>query len=440
MRICHTWFAHSIQFTIFCELDETPPQLQSPRYFTKLCNDYTSGQMTFRFLLPNALSDFEAVHPDLWGLVVILVVYPFIHTTLQLSWPVSAALAEAFLQATGGKTLSPVDTNIKPRLGGDVDEHGHKRSIGIAYNGHLHAFMTAAIIGQDAKLIAIDHWNARQGTRTSPYPADGLYYALDVMEKKHYHVSMIKSDIESLCQPFGFPHPLTPACAPVLFADVLQLHTVALGSRLYDLRAFQFPRQPLSMIGFKHVDIHVEADANKMPQIGSIQGWRQLFAACGLLLEFPTCGAHDALLVKLMHKHNLWNEAHYCLYARPKFRCQQCVECLYYSELHKAITKAPTTFNALWNRCSNHYPETVTCLHDIQIPNRWLTFWPSFVERQDMLPKGKQFAQLWVLRQLLTKNAHNFHHGLKIMTSATVWPRIEQGLQRLLMVLYVPSR
>ena len=140
--------------------------------------------------------DFETVHPDLWGLVVILAVYPFVATSLQLSWSVSTALAEAFFQATGGKTLSPVDTHIKPRRGGDVDEQGEKRSIGIAYNGRLHAFMTAAIVGQDAKLIAIDHWNARQGTRTSPYPADGLYYSLDVMEKKHYHVSMVKSDIE----------------------------------------------------------------------------------------------------------------------------------------------------------------------------------------------------------------------------------------------------
>lgn len=440
MRISHTWLAHSIQFTIHCELEETPAHVHTPRYFTKLLNDYTSGQPTFRFLLPDAISDFEAVHPDLWALVVILAVYPFLTTSLQLSWSVSAGLAEAFHQATGGKTLSPVDTSIKPRLGGDVDENGEKRSIGVAYNGRLHAFMTAAVVGQDAKLVAIDHWNARQGTRTSPYPADGLYYALDVMEKKQYHVSMVKSDIESLCEPFGFPHPLTPACAPVLLADALQLHTVALGSRLYDLRAFQHPRQPLSMIGFKHVDIPVQADANEMPHIGSIHGWRQLFAACGLLLEFPTCGAHDVLLIQLMQQHGLWDEAHYCLYARPQYRCQQCVECLYYSELYKALTKAPTTFDALWNRCSNHYPETVACLHDVQVPNRWLTFWPSFVQRPDMLPKGKQFVHLLRLRQLLNENAHNFHAGLKTMTSATLWPRIEQGLQRLLMVLYLPSR
>ena len=370
---------------------------------------------------------------------MILAVYPFVVTKLQLAWSISTALAEAFYQATGGKTLSPVDTSIVPRVGGEIDENSQQRSIGIAYNGHLHAFMTAAIVGQDAKLIAIDHWNARQGTRTSPYPADGLYYALDVMEKKHYHVSMVKSDIESLCQPFGFAHPLTSACGPVLLADALNLHTVAMGSRLYDLRAFKYPRQPLSMIGFKHVDIRVE-DANEPTQTGSIHGWRKLFAACGLSLEFPTCGAHDALLVKLMHHHKLWNEAHYCLYARPKFRCHQCVECVYYSELHKALTKAPTTFDALWNRCSNHYPETVACLHDIQIPNRWLSFWPTFVQRRDMLPEGKHFDQLYHLRKLLTENAHNFHAGLKFLTSPTLWPRIERGLQRLLMVLYVPSK
>ena len=75
------------------------------------------------------------------------------------------------------------------------------------------------------------------------------YYALDVMESKHYHVSMVKTDVESLCKPHGFAHPLTAACGNVLLADALQLHTVAVGSRLHDVRAFLQPRQPLAAVG-----------------------------------------------------------------------------------------------------------------------------------------------------------------------------------------------
>lgn len=437
MRVHHACAQQAVTFTVECDPDELPATYQTARNFATLTPHPQTGEVTFRFLLPDVLGRFEAVHPDLWGLVVLLAVYPFVDCELRLSWSVSQTLADAYQTATGGKTLMPVDASLESRAGGDVEPSGAPRHASVAYGGRLHAYLTAAVMGQDARLVALDHWNARAGVRTAPYPADGLYYALDVMESKHYHVSMVKTDLESLYKPYGFAHPLTAACGNVLLADALQLHTLAVGSRLHDVRAFQQPHQPLTAIGFKRVDVSVALDGHEADPTGSVQGWRALFGACGLALEFPTCGAHDSLLVRLMHEHRLWHEAHYCLYARSACRCETCIECLYYTELHKAVTQAPTTFDALWNRCTHHFPETVACVQDVGTPHRWHMFWAAMVRRRETLPKGKAFDALYAMHQTQTTHATDLHAGMQALTGEAVWPRVEQGLRRLLGVLYV---
>lgn len=427
MRIHHAWANHAVTFAVECDDDERPATYQTSRHYATLAPHPVTGDVTFRFLLPDVLTNFDAVHPDLWGLVVFLVVAPFVGAELRLSFAVSSDFALAVADSTG-KRVVPVDPTLEPRPGGTVAPDGTPRGTSVAYSGRVHSYVTAALMGQRARLVALDHWNATAGVRTAPYPADGLYFALDAMEVKQYRVAMVKTDVASVCAPYGLAHPLTATVGNVLLADALQLHTVAMGSRLHDLRAFD-TGPDLAAVGFKHVDVPVADDPSV--QGGTLVGWRRLFGVCGLALELPTCGIHDALIVRLLHEHRLWSEAHYCLYARPAFRCQACVECLYYDELRKAAKGNPTPFDALWSVCQEKYPETLACVQESSVAHRWHGFWAAVVGPDT----GPDAPFVHALHTVWKRRATALHPGVQRLSGRTAWGVVEGGLRRLVSVL-----
>jgi hypothetical protein len=440
MRVYHKWQNHSVLFTVECDVDELPARFLTNRsYCTMTRSRSVTGESTFRFLLPDCIVNFDGVHPDLWALVILLVVSPFIKDELRLSFSISSSFALAFNESTG-KRIVPVESTIQPRMHHRKYESDADRRMfcGAAFSGRVHSYAVAAIMGQSTRLVALDHWNAPTLLRSSPYPSDGLYYSLDTMESKGFHVSMVKTDVASLCEPYGFPHPLTPACGPVMLADALDLHSVALGSRLYDVRALGDDEGVLSTIGFKAMDLpvqnrYVDEDTKTLQptQEGTLESWRNLFSACGLSLELPTCGLHDALLVKLLAEHKLWHEIHYCLYARPDFRCNNCIECHYYNGLYEAVTTKTDAFSDLLKQSQIRYPETLTCLNDMKCAHRWHLFWAMIASHS----KDQTYPQLVRMSQVLMSNFVRLHSGTKTLVDDEAWPNVERGLQRLMSVL-----
>lgn len=416
MHIHHTFSASAS--TLSFQLDLSHHELQHLTYRTAH-RQSTLANQSFRFLLPNAIHRFEDVHPDLLGLVVLLIVHPFVHQELHLSFAVSRVFADAVAEAFDGAVrLFPVDPDVPSRQAGcpirTADATATPEAIqyqpSVAFNGRVHSTMAAAVVGTRAQLVALDHWNASAGVRTSPYPSDALYYSLDRMENQGFRVAMVKTDVASVCEPHGFAHPLTACVGNVLLADVLHLHTVHMGSAL------------ASMAAFGHTDHHNTPGARvtgngkqKPPTIGdvpatidtlsfrsgrlvcdpnargrdSLASWWKVFGAVDLQLEFPLCGASDACIVKLLHDNQHWPNTSYCLYARPRYKCGQCAECVYYDTTHRAVTSTSlgtAEFAKVWRRCAKHLPEATTCVLDLASPNRWHLFWIGLTTCRDTMP------------------------------------------------------
>ena len=423
----HNTSAHTLTFHI-----DAHPSNEQTHHTTK--TQFTLHHKSFRFLLPDTLTNFDAVHPDLWALVAVLVVYPFVHKELRLSFAVSQTFADAFHQASNGtKRVFPIDNDLQARQAPDVAHAS------VAFSGRVHASLTAAIVGKGAKLVAVDHWNAMLGERTSPYPADALYYALDTMETHGYHVSLVKTDVASLCAPYGFAHPLAACVGNVLLADALQLDTVHVGCRLADVRAFGevtrttrgkgsnartdtrvgAPRQTLRAVSFRNDDLWLDTTSDTStvrPVVQTLAFWKTLFGAVQLRLGFPLCGASDTCIVKLLHNKRAWDTAHYCLYSRPKHKCGACIECVYYQTLHDTVNSKAArkkSFDEVWTQCTDQFPEATTCVHDMHTPNRWHLFWAALVERRDAMPDGKAFDVLHAYHRAIAPHAHGLHAGMQ---------------------------
>lgn len=444
MLVNHAYYeaSHTVEFTIQSE-DSAAFVYRTSRRCT------TMQERSFRLLLPDCIPSFAAVHNDVWALVVLLVVFPFVRGELKLSFGVSRAFSMAYSDACGKRIYPVVPTLEPPKKAGGAPS--------VAFNGRMHSFMTAAVLGSSARLVAIDHWDRITGERTTPYPPDVLYYALDNMEHQGHRVCLVKTDIQSLYEPYGFAHPITSVVGNVLLMDVWGLGSVHVGCRLDDLSAYgAYTREktaslrahtqnakvsvdgalsvPSRAVSFR--DAHLWVDSNSPPE-HTVSFWRAMLGHVGLQLEFPLCGVNDSLLVKLLVEHNMWHEANFCLYSRPRKRCGECVECMYYNTLHASVTTHSININKIWQQFINHYPEATTSVRDIDVPCRWNVFWLELIRRPDMTPPhAKGFDVLSAY--------HNVYHKRRWMVNSMKhivleehYDKIRGGLSRIMGMLRI---
>jgi hypothetical protein len=446
MHVKHHWdsAAHTVVFHIQLSEPEQPAVYNSPRYGARL------AQPSFRILLPDRIAHFDDVHPDVWGLIVLLALFPFVKTELHMSFAVSSGFAECYRAATA-KDVLPVNPTLVPHTSTPAAAHAS-----VAFNGRVHSFTTAVVLGGATRLVAMDHWDSMRGERASPYPSDALYSALDTMESQGYRVCMVKTDVQSLYEPFGFVHPLSSIIGNLLLADALQLSSVHLGCHLddvytlgsYTVRAKKDPNANanasrirvdrdagtlVNQVSFKNQSLALCPSKKETRPEHTVAFWRQMLAVVDLKLDFPLCGVTDALLVRLLHEHRMWAGAHYCLYCRPQKKCGSCTECLYYDSVHNSITKgdAPPVFEKIWNRFADQYPEATAGIHDFGSPNRWHFFWLEMVRRKDMLPAGKVFDMLGAYSGVYHEKKFVVKNATHILEEAHA-DKVHRGLHRLL--------
>lgn len=431
---------HTISFSIHLTDEEVP-------VYNNARSSSTLSKGHFRILLPDKIDGFECLHPDQWALIILLVVFPFVKTELRLSFAVSSAFAVAYRHS--GKDIYPVNPSLDSFM---RSEHPRLRP-SVAFTGRVHSFTTAAILGPSSYLVALNHWDSLVGERTSPYPEDALFYSLDHMEEKGYNVQVVKTDIQSVFEPYGFVHPLTSAIGSILLSNILGIDSVHFGCHMDELNTFgkcvvqkksqksKTPiyrldtnqKQPMQLICFKNYQLHIGA-TNIISTEQTLSFWRTLFEVVQLCIDFPLCGVTDTMLVKLLYEHQLWSNVHYCLYSRPKRKCGMCIECFYYDSLYRSIVEHTPVFDKVWTLCIKTYPEATTSVYELNIPCRWHLFWLQHITRKDTLPNEKIF-------HILSEYSGEYHkqkYMIKMfnhIVQKELYTKIKHGLTRLVSIL-----
>lgn len=437
---------HTISFSIQLAEDETPAIYNDTRKSAQLRNTH------FRMLLPDKIDGFECLHPDQWALIILLTVFPFVKSDLRLSFAVSSTFATAY--NCSGKHIFPIDPTLEPY--GGSNRPALRPSV--AFNGRVHSFTTAAILGTSSSLIALNHWDSIVGERSSPYPQDALFYALDNLEEKGYDVHVVKTDIQSLYEPYGFAHPLTSTVGAILLSDVLGLDSVHVGCHMDELATYgkctarrtkqhvhtssaaagsyqldTQQRTKVNYISFKHHQLQLDA-SDSVSVESTLFFWREMFKTVRMRIDFPLCGATDAVLVKLLAEHQLWSTMHYCLYSRPTTKCGVCVECFYYDSLYQSVMRHKPVFEKIWNVCTTAYPEATTSIYNLKIPSRWHMFWVEHITRVDILPQEKVFKKLALYSREYHTHKYTIHNVDHIIQNE-FQNKVKHGIRRLISVL-----
>lgn len=413
MRVTHMWGADPcrVEFVLVPE-----PDLGDRTFVRYQRTQLQLTRRSFAVLMPNSIPRFEAIHPDVWGLIVVLALFPFVGSRLQLSFAVTEMFAS--ICALSGRAVQPTDAQLV-RRGACADDSAPAAAASavnvtqsVAYNGRAHAAICAATMGTERTVLCyVDHWDtAARVMRKS----DNVYASLDYMMQRGFDAKIIKTDVQTLVEPPAFGALLGPCIGCALLSDALHIGTVALGSRLIDLQSFG---SALRVVSFKNGDLRADADAEARDGSAAtgaccyedcVTFWRELFHAVGLTLQVPTCGLPDTLAMLMLKRNHLLEYVTLCgsPEARLDYACGACADCLYYGTIVGNIDRA-TSVDRVWRRAHDQHPQALASVADLTVASPWHLFWLAMVTREELAPR--EMRALLRFRRALCERRHQWH-------------------------------
>lgn len=197
--------------------------------------DYTGkvkmGRHSCKVLVPVDWT-LESCHPDVLALAIILMIYPFTKSRIELPIGVSQAFHDQFKISTQ-KEILPIDKGLQPRK-------APKNSVpGLAYSGGVDSTAVLTLLPHNACCIFLDRI---QSDNERLYNKEAAYYACESLRKLGRQVYMMKSNFEYIRQPKGFAVEMSTTIPALLLSDYIGLDSIALGITLEDSTFLEFTR------------------------------------------------------------------------------------------------------------------------------------------------------------------------------------------------------
>jgi hypothetical protein len=243
----------------------------------------------------------DDLHPDLLALACLLLCQPFGGEVLEVPRPVSPPFAAAARKGMA-RTVTPVDPAQPPRRVEGVPA--------LNFSGGVDSFAALAVLPAETELFFLERLVPEDAAQPSRYAGAAAHHACDVLEREHgRRVWRIKTDLEYLRSPIGFPLHVTNAVPAVLMADQLGLDAMAWGSvseSAYNLGSSRFVEY---------------AERRDYRRLGAV------FAAAGLPYLQAVAGVSEVGTTEIVRRSPYAGLAQSCVQGevgRPCFGCKKC--------------------------------------------------------------------------------------------------------------------
>jgi hypothetical protein len=255
-------------------------------------------------------------HPDLVALAILTVVRPWVGTKLVVDFPVSLALADAVRGGFGFALQSTSGTVRQREQGG---------GLGLLYSGGPDCMAAEVMLGEEMPLFHFRRVRHRSiPDRTTHVRYDVQERLVRVAEDRGRTVSVARSDLEFLCQPFPtFPTWPAVGVGAYLLADTYDLGGIVAGSVLNG--------------AYVRWGTDLGPGQSFAPDVGEDRIWRDQIRTCGLDLVQPAAGSAAVQTAAISATHPLYDIARSCLLGTYDSPCFQCTKCL-----GKEVLKAHT--------------------------------------------------------------------------------------------------
>ncbi|MCX2840252.1 DUF6395 domain-containing protein [Microbulbifer thermotolerans] len=256
----------------------------------------------------------DDVHPDLYGLAVLLSVYPFVGKRIELDKAVSPVFANAFKKLSN-KSISPIDEGIEVRK---PPSHSVP---GLAFSGGVDS--TAALTLLPASTVAIFLERIiPEGVKTI-YRKDAAKFSVEELRKAGRAVHSIRTDLEYLRDPVGFPVDVSNSVPAILLADHIGLDSIAFGTILES--AYRVGHE-------KYVDYAVRSHYIR---------WGTLFEISGVPFNLVTSGISEVGTSKIVLESEFGYLAQSCMRGGVRNPCFNCWKCFRKLLLDRVLSGEP---------------------------------------------------------------------------------------------------
>lgn len=257
----------------------------------------------------------ESVHPDVFALALISIIYPFCGAHIRLPQGVSMTFQNQFMRVTN-KTVLPVNEKLSARK-------APSNSVpALSYSGGIDSTAAVALLPEDTHLFYIDRMTPKGATH-SLLNQEAAYYACDAMASMGRNVHKIKTDMQYIRKPVGFNTYLMDAVPALLLADYYGLDATGHGQTLE--RGYQ-----VGHFGYKDC---------KYTEVGS--PWFKLLASIDMTYTLPTIGLSEVCTTMIVRQSPYHEFAQPCSRGKIKQPCMNCFQCFRKSLLEKVMMNNP---------------------------------------------------------------------------------------------------
>lgn len=165
----------------------------------------------------------DKIHPDALGLAIVLIIHPFVKHKLELPFSVSREFAEVY-QTKTKKELTPWSDNISPRIP-PKDSHP-----ALAYSGGVDSTAALCLLPERTKLFFLERIIPKDQPKRSLYNKEAALFACNELKNLGRDIYIIKSDLEYVRKPVGFPVDVSNSIPALLLVDYCGLDSIAFGT------------------------------------------------------------------------------------------------------------------------------------------------------------------------------------------------------------------
>lgn len=257
----------------------------------------------------------HSVHPDVFALASIAIIYPFCGAKIKLPRGVSKSFHNLVKRVTNIQVL-PINESLLPRkaLSNAVPA--------LTYSGGMDSTAAAILLPEDTHLFYFDRIIPKDGVNTL-LNQEAAYYACDSMAKRGRHVHKIKTDLQYIRKPVGFNNYLTDAVPALLLADYYGFDTICHGQTL------EIGYQ-VGHIGFKDC---------KETEVG--HPWYRLLDGVDLPYTLPTIGLSEVSTTRIVNNSPYIEFTQACSRGKVKKPCMNCYKCFRKSLLDHVTRNKP---------------------------------------------------------------------------------------------------
>ena len=256
------------------------------------------------------------LHPDQLGLAALLCVGPYARKIL-LDWGVSDEFSWA-VKTSLGVEIGPARSDVPKR------RTMHNSRPGLAFSGGVDSLAAGLVMPDEFLGVFLDRIQV-DSTSSSLYKSEAALSAVDAMRSFGWDVEVVRTDLEHVRSPVGFPWNLShgwdasATVGLVLLANEKSLNSVGTGTIME------------SAYGLDHLVWRDYADC--------VHGmWNPVFEAVSLELFQPVVGVSEVGTSKIVRDAGLDDVASPCVRGTLGQSCMRCVKCFRKSLLQGALT------------------------------------------------------------------------------------------------------